>query len=225
MSTVEEQRAFKWMKASTRNHQMTIIRDDGLYRHIRFKEPGTGIWWFDLVTWPGHLVVTGDIEDFHFARIDDMFQFFRKPPGYINASYWSEKLRGPVDPKVYQPEIAKRMVFEEFWERRGEHPGQAAAIWRALRYQVLDDETLCSEESVHRALSGFRYRLSIPVEPESDFVPQLIPRRHSVLYQFSDTWEWDLRDYDWHFLVSLHAIVWGISQYDKAKSLTVEVSA
>lgn len=219
MSTAEEHKAFKWMTASTQKHQMTIIRDDGLYRHIRFKEPGTGIWHFDLITWPGHLVVTGDIEDFHFARLEDMFEFFRKPPGYINASYWAEKLRGPGDPKVYQPEIAKRLVFEEFWERRGEHPGQAAAIWQAIRYEILDDETLCSEEAVHRALSSFRYRLAPTVVPERDFVPQRIPRPRSYdTFEFSDTWEWDLRDYDWHFLVSLHAIVWGINQYDTAKA-------
>lgn len=225
MITDEERRAFERVVASTKKHQMAVLRDDGVYRHIRFKEPGTSIWWFDLVTWPGNLVVTGDIGAFHFARLTDMFEFFRNPPGYINAGYWAEKLRGPVDPTVYQPEIAKRKVFEEFWERRGDYPGQAADIWRALRHEVLDEETLCSEESVHRALSGFRYRVSVPIEPERDFVPQRVPRRDSLLFRFSDTWEWDFRDYDWHFLVSLHAIVWGINQYDKAKSLVVEVPA
>jgi hypothetical protein len=32
----------------------------------------------------------------------------------------------------------------------------------------------------------------------------------------SDTWEWDLTDWDFHFIWCLHAIAWGIQQYDNA---------
>jgi hypothetical protein len=32
----------------------------------------------------------------------------------------------------------------------------------------------------------------------------------------SDTWEWDLTDWDFHFVWCLHAIAWGIQQYDNA---------
>jgi hypothetical protein len=31
-----------------------------------------------------------------------------------------------------------------------------------------------------------------------------------------DTWEWDLSDWDFHFIWCLHAIAWGIQQYDNA---------
>lgn len=31
-----------------------------------------------------------------------------------------------------------------------------------------------------------------------------------------DTWEWDLSDWDFHFLWCLNAIAWGIQQYDRA---------
>ena len=40
---------------------MSIERDDGLYRHLRFKSSGTNTYYFDLVTWPGYLTVTGDM--------------------------------------------------------------------------------------------------------------------------------------------------------------------
>lgn len=186
------------VEVSTRKHQMTVLREEGVYRHIRFAEPGTGIWRFDLVTWPGHLVVTGDIEDFHFARIDDMFEFFRKPVGYVNPSYWAEKLRGPVRSKTFSPELLKRRVFEYFREWCEWNPGPHAPLWRAICDEVLRDEygDVADESRAYYALSTFRH---------GDF-------------EFTDSWEWDLREYDFHYLVSLHAIVWGINRYDQARA-------
>jgi hypothetical protein len=60
----------------TAEHEMTVLRDDGLYRHLRFQRPGTSIYWFDLVTWPGRLVICGDCGDLMFSRLRDMFEFF-----------------------------------------------------------------------------------------------------------------------------------------------------
>ncbi|MEV7870133.1 hypothetical protein AB0P17_29495 [Streptomyces sp. NPDC088124] len=36
-----------------------------------------------------------------------------------------------------------------------------------------------------------------------------------LTFTFSDTWEWQLRDYDWWFLWACHAIVAGIARYDR----------
>lgn len=38
-----------------RNHQMTILRDEGVNRHIRFMKPGSSDMQFDLITWSGYL--------------------------------------------------------------------------------------------------------------------------------------------------------------------------
>jgi hypothetical protein len=213
--------ALKMLEVSTREHQMTVLRDDGLYRHIRFAKPGTGIWRFDLVTWPGHLVITGDLEDFHFARVPDMFEFFRGPVGEVNAYYWAEKLRGPVRSKVYSPQRAKQLVFEEFWDRRANFAGQSAQLWGAIRDQILSWDVLPSEDCVRAALRDFRYVAANPIEPAGparDFVPQRIPKRWNGTFEFTDSWEWDLGEWDFHFLVSLHAIVWGIHRYDSARA-------
>ncbi len=88
----------------TQNHQMTIIHDDRIHRHIRLREPGTRMWGWDVVTWPGHLAISGDIADgYVFAHPDvyDMLGFFRlrecRNPGEvptIDMGYWSEKLCG-----------------------------------------------------------------------------------------------------------------------------------
>ena len=80
-------------------HEMEILRDDGVYRHIRFKKPGTWCMHFDLVTWPGYLAYSGDMGCYVFSRLNDMFEFFRTDREYlqrdgrqlcINLCYWSE---------------------------------------------------------------------------------------------------------------------------------------
>lgn len=83
------------------NHEMLIIRDDGLYRHIRFQRPDTSSMYFDLITWPNRLCYTGDMSTYVFSRIEDMFRFFRADRQRstrddqrleINLSYWAEKV-------------------------------------------------------------------------------------------------------------------------------------
>ncbi len=190
------------LQVSTRNHRMTILREDGLYRHIRFQEPGTSMWHFDLVTWPGHLVITGDLEDFHFARVEDMFEFFRGPVGRINPGYWAEKLRGPQRYQSYSFEQLKRRVYEKFRNWCSLRPGPHAPLWQDLRYKLLDDDYVRYDESSARtALAQFRHT-----------------QASGARFEFSDVWDWDLNEFDYHFLLSLHAIVWGINWYDTVKA-------
>lgn len=79
------------------SHQLSVIRDNGLYRHLRFSRPNTRAYSFDIVTWPGYLAVTGDMGTWTFSRITDMFEFFtdthfgRRDSFHINPGYWSEK--------------------------------------------------------------------------------------------------------------------------------------
>ena len=73
-------------------HGVTIIRDDGVNRHIRFKRPGTMCMHFDLITWPGYLCYCGDMGTYVFSRLEDMFEFFRTDRD-INPGYWAEKLQ------------------------------------------------------------------------------------------------------------------------------------
>jgi hypothetical protein len=73
------------------NHQLEILLDNGVYRHLRFKANANS-WnmWFDVVTWPGFLAYSGDMGCFVFTRIADMFEFFRsnKADGLpINQGY------------------------------------------------------------------------------------------------------------------------------------------
>lgn len=93
-----------WTPPEFKDHVLTVLRDDGLYRHLRVGKPGTRIYQFDLVTWPGFLYVGGDIEDYVFSRVADMFDFFGGS-AEINRPYWAEKLQAKASrPKIHTRE-------------------------------------------------------------------------------------------------------------------------
>lgn len=179
--------------------QMTILRDDGVHRHVRFQEPGSTTYMFDLITWPGHLCYTGDMGTYVFSRIKDMFQFFRNKPRdrhpdelYINLSYWAEKVlaqdrHGKIE--EYVPEIAKRRLLRHLREDVED---------KAERREIYDAVSLYLDDS------GFE-------------------ARQSLSEHIDDSWEWDLSDYTFAFTWCCYAIVWGIQQYDRAKDGQAEM--
>ena len=149
----------------------------------------------------GHLVVTGDVESFHFAREADMFGFFEMCGNEhgINPDYWGEKIQGSAKWRTHSPELFAQLVVEHFWERRHSYEGDTAALWRAIREDVL----IHAEYAVaaRDALMSFQHW-----------------DRQAGTFEFSDAWEWSFLDADWHYLRSLHAIVWGIRKYRAAKA-------
>lgn len=150
-------------------HVLTVLRDDGVERHLRFRKPGTYCYGFDLLTFPGHLLITGDCGSFLFRRLDDMFQFFRadrEPVNelHINPQYWSEKLqatdcngaRGGAARK-YAKEVFEenvRRLFDQHFEDEirdeadpdadfGDDP--AALVKRKARRDLVGDQILCAQ--------------------------------------------------------------------------------
>jgi hypothetical protein len=123
-----------------REHAMEIIRDDGVYRHIRFKRPGAHCQFFDLVTWPG------DMGTFVFSRLHDMFDFFRTDRRHlrdgrtlgINPCYWSEKLiavdgnRHRGSAKQFSEERFRQVINEQriAWLREARQPCSAGYLDR-----------------------------------------------------------------------------------------------
>ena len=181
-------------QTETAHHQMTVLHDDGLYRHLRFRNPANGSYWFDLTTWPGYLAITGDIDGFVFARTRDMFAFFRQSDAglKINPGYWQEKVvAGRDNVKEYSEAMLRWHVIDDLTAavEGGDAP---RGLGKAIREQVLEDPDICLEDGARAAVNAFEYEG----------------------FQFADTWEWDLADYSWCFLWACHAIVWGIGQYD-----------
>jgi hypothetical protein len=96
-------------------HQLTILHDDGLYRHLRCQRPNTEIGHFDVITWPGHLHIGGNRDGFTFRRLPNMFEFFRPSAGWnlarINPDYWAEKITdGRERAKVYSSDLYEEAV-------------------------------------------------------------------------------------------------------------------
>lgn len=193
------------------DHQMIVIRDEGVHRHIRFKAPGTMMEHFDLITWPGYLCYTGDMGTFVFSRTEDMFSFFRmgkddwnynKSGGLsINPGYWSEKLQG----------IDRNEGFEEFDEEKfksvvseyrlgwirdgGLDKDERRELWDAVTDEVLN----ATEDGEHRAFDaayGFCHRVG---------------RKE---FQFDDFFEYRFTKYTYRFLWCCYAMAWGIALYD-----------
>lgn len=203
----------------TANHVMEVIRDDGVNRHIRFREPGTMITHFDLITWPGMLCYTGDMGTYVFQRLEDMFEFFRTDSGRINLGYWSEKLQAMNCTGRHSGNSVEEFSGERFtevikeylvgWIRDAKSDGRLTkderrSLWQAVYDDVLDKV----EEDGDRAMiaaNDFLWR------PDHEYAT----RRRD--YRFEDIWERTFTEYTHHFVWCCLAIAWGIEVYDKAK--------
>jgi hypothetical protein len=216
---------------------MTVIRDDGIHRHLAFRKPrpaGSG-YWFDLITYPGELVITGDMGTYVFRRIEDMFEFFRTDREYnekrgrklgINPSYWSEKLRAmPAEGyEKFSPVSFSANVKEAFdnWvesnkpyadddcedctkEQREAFDEAKAELWEELTDEVLR-HTDDGDVRAFDAAHGFQWR------------------KESWAFDLSDCWEWRCTEYTLHFIWCCYAIAWGVKTYDQHKLDTAKAT-
>ncbi|QTD97033.1 hypothetical protein [Streptomyces cyanogenus] len=182
----------------TAGHQMTVLHDDGLYRHLRFTNNprGYGEYWFDLITWPGRLAMCGDLgDDYVFSRMPDMFEFFRADRRWgINPHYWAEKLGGGRrSVKEYSEELLRQRVVEQF-VNDAKWGGVPAGTGKHLRTWVLNED-LSDEHTARNVLEDFAFQG----------------------YEFKDVWEWDFHDYESSFIWACYAIQWGIARYDRVR--------
>lgn len=213
MTTITREPTQGRFLADTADHEMTVLHDDGLYRHIRFKKPGTGMYRYDLITWPGHLTIAGDMGTWTFARTEDMLEFFRGNPDHprINLDYWAEKLQAGagsdgIDHIAYEwSEGAYRKQVEQYVADYVE--GWALTDWDATGLRERVQEELLNKsswdypgahsESAREALRDFEHKL----------------RDADRTFRFEDTYEWNLREPTYQFTWCCWAIVYGIQIY------------
>lgn len=207
-------------------HEMSVIRDDGVNRHVRFKEPGTINQYFDLITWPGHLCYTGDMGTYVFERATDMFDFFRTPRRAdgtlrINLGYWTEKLiavdgnRGGGKVKVFDESKFRRVIndYRVEWMRIAKETGALDKSGRRELWEAVNDEVLCLLED-----GGDRAQYAA-----YDFChdPRSNPRR-PYGWTFTDLFENDMTEYTHSIVWCCYALAWGIEKYDAAKQPAAE---
>jgi hypothetical protein len=188
--------------ADTKNHQIEIRRDDGIYRHIKVRSPGTIHYGFDIITWPGWLCYTGDMGSYTFQRLEDMFEFFRRKvpgadPGHleINTGYWGEKVQAED-----RNGRVREFDADKFRSRLKEiltHRGADNALLEAVQEEVLDAFSERDEREARELADGFRFEGKVV---------------------FSDLWDYDFKGPSYHFVWCCYALAWTIREYDKQKA-------
>ncbi|WP_426734434.1 hypothetical protein [Glutamicibacter sp. 2E12] len=193
--------------SATEDHQLTVLHDDGLYRHLSFRAPGSSFYWFDLITWPGNLTITGDMGTWTFRRVEDMFTFFT---GYINSGYWAEKLQngdtgGQATAREYDEDLFIKWLGEDFWETSRNLDQKTTTIWwKAIKDYVLDDWV--DTGSANAALSA--------MSSMSDALNGAMAAHYADVWEAAEGWE----QYTIHFEWCLAAIVTGIRTYKAHKA-------
>lgn len=192
---------------------MRLYHDDGVYRHMRFRNKETIEHWFDLVTWPGCLCINGDMGTFTFARVDDMFTFFRGDRS-INPTYWSEKVIGTDRHDALTD--YRRASFEE---AVNEH------VEQSIKDLYLDPETPEDQEDpkaqlIRDAVKEHIFEGYFDLNNEQDAYRALFefPEMKDIGFGFHDSWEWNFREYNYHFIWNCFAVQWGIQKYDTYKA-------
>lgn len=182
------------------NHRVTIKRDDGVYRHVVLAEPGTRNMMFELITYPGGLLYTGDMGTFVFERLTDMFEFFRGRRPML--SYWAEKCRAGVVKEASEAAMLEAVAeyVSDFAESHGLDDDAKADLLAEAR----DDAETDSVECFLDWASGYSLDVETP-EGERKFT-------------MPDAWECEIEDYTYRFYWCCMAIAWGIAKYDEAKS-------
>ena len=195
----------KQFESETAKHQLTVLREDSLYRHLRFREPGTIIYGFDIVTWPGYLAYVGDMGDYLFSRTEDMVLFFAgrwgkdvSPP----FDYWAQKLQGGAAggsrrARSYSVDAYRAQV--ERWYTTVVEQGELedpTRFRRAVDDQLLHREPLSVAEA-HSVVTDFCF------EDLAGGMGRVQP----------EPMEWDFTEFDHHFLWCCFAIAWGVEQY------------
>jgi hypothetical protein len=196
-------------------HEMRVLHDQGVYRHLRFQQPGTTNLYFDIVTWPGFLAYTGDMGDYVFNRVEDMLTFFRghRP----NPQYWAEKCVS----------VSKHSPLEKFSETKFK-----SAIKEALeehidaRYPAPTVEPDAEPEPRRKARETAIQELRDEVDEDvlsclGDDMDGRAAIQAAVNFvdsqdrqPFGDIYENDFTEWTYRFLWCCEALPWAIALYD-----------
>jgi len=198
MSEYPESAAY--FKRATAGHEVSVLHEDGLYRHLRFQTPGNGSsYGYDLITWPYNLVIRGGWTfTFTIDATEDMFDLFRRTsfPGEINPSYWQEKVTAGRDEiEGFNDSLFEQQVKQHVVDaiRNGDAPrGIGAEVTR----DIFEWGDISHEAGARQELENFRFEG----------------------WSFGETWEWNFRSFTPGFLWSCHAIRHGIELYAAART-------
>lgn len=207
---------FERFTKNVADHQLTIHRDDGLFRHLTVQKPNTSNMRYHITTWPSYLCISGDMGCFVFSRIPDMFQFFRGNPDKINPRYWQEKLQAGAGFDGAK-EVSEEFDGAAYDERIDEY---LANFIKDLDSNDTDEAEQIAEAAV--AVNEFK---NCREDSEWDAVSRINnwdPHCAGGL-ELDDFFEGRLTKFRFHYIWCCYAIVHAIALYDAVKASEVAV--
>ena len=183
-----------------KNHQLTIDKNDGVSRHLKFANPNDCNQSFNITTSPNYLVITGDMGSLVFSRRYDMFEFFRSDNLKIYPDYWAEKIQSTS----HEAQIASYSKFDLEQAKKNAQED--------LNTYLGDNDDL-SEEDRASLLEDFEWEI---LHSEDEYkIVEAIRNFNFKGFEF-DEFYWDgCRVYTYSYIWLCYAIVWGIKKFDE----------
>jgi hypothetical protein len=193
---------------------MTVLKDEGVYRHLFFDFPKASWRRCEILTWPGMLVIRGDLGCWSFTRVEDMFDFFRPRPNdtRVNPDYWAEKLvpGSGSEVKEYDEDRARtyvRQAVTEAVQKHGHIEAEAAEEWLFSEFSEAEFDT---EAALMRTLGWFEGRVDAD-RPVGGSLQEFTASEFRFPVRNWDLYRWN----PWYMLTCV-ALPWAIEQYDAA---------
>jgi len=204
-------------------HQMTVLMDNGIYRHLRFSRPQSSNMYFELITGPGFLLYRGDMGCYEFERLADMFEFFRTNRNsaekqgkrlYINKGHWAEKVEAASKfgngVKGFSEERFRKVIISQAkdFAKERELSGSVLEIFNDQIENMIS--AVGSEHEAYEAMQNMEFD---SIEISDDEILEF-----SAEDVFGgDLYEYNFEEPTYHYIWCCYAIAWGIRQYDNFK--------
>lgn len=197
---------------SVANHIMfpVLLAEQFRNRHLRFTHPTSGVAAFDLITWPKHLCISGDMGCFVFKTdVPDLFEVFRAAQQeqklddqtlIILPAEWSEMLVA----------ADSSAGFEEFSHEK----------FRAEVNNWLTDQE-ASPAAREAAEANVIAKLAESDEAAFQAACQF---EHGEVRFYDFALDADCTDYTYRYLWNCYAIAWAISCYDEMMAVEAELA-
>lgn len=162
-----------------------------MHRHLSCSNGGSWHQRFDVVSYPGHLVFSGDMGSFIFRRETDMFAWFHSATiEWLSADYVGQKVQAGQG-KEFSPGVFREVVntIRDDWAECGyddQYPEEFAEAFDEDGYAHIT-----FKEETHEFLRG------LSVGP----------------HEKTEWYEYDLDGYTFQFIWALRAMRWAISTY------------
>lgn len=228
--------AFK-RRVIERGFRLHVLDDTPHFKRLRFMSPTEScIDRFDLVVWPGYLLIVGDMGEYLFRREPNMLAFFRESEEEareeipaINPSYWAEKCVAQGRENIREPDGAEEF-YAQVHQLIGEYQREEQAE-AACDEDASDEERETSArlvEEIAERCGEMTAALLTETQNWDDGANcarccrvravENLRDHDEVGAEFeeilTDFWEHSSEHFTFHYLWNCIAIVWGIRQYD-----------